>query len=68
MYMCIYTVCVIILLCPLLIHCVVPAAAVDSNFLPQYSMCFSELTDPNHKLMYGHFLRNESGRGDTIDR
>ena len=46
---------------------VVPLA-VEQGLLPQYTKCLLALQDQTHKLMFGHFLRVESGRGDTIDR
>jgi AP-5 complex subunit zeta-1 len=36
--------------------------------LPQYLECLTALQDQSNKLLFGHFLRNESGRGDTIDK
>ena len=42
--------------------------AIEQNLLPQYSVCLAALQNPSYKLMFGYFLRNESGRGDTIDR
>lgn len=42
--------------------------AIDQNLLPQYTKCLTAFQDPSHKLMFGHFLRSETGRGDTIDR
>jgi AP-5 complex subunit zeta-1 len=40
----------------------------DQNLLPQYNRCLASYQDTAHKLMFGHFLRSETGRGDTIDR
>ena len=38
------------------------------NMQPQYAACLATFQDPTHRLMFGHFLRSETGRGDTIDR
>jgi AP-5 complex subunit zeta-1 len=42
--------------------------SVLQNMLPQYLECLTALQDQSNKLLFGHFLRNESGRGDTIDK
>ena len=50
------------------IMCVSVPTVVDRHLLPQYMQSLSALQDQGYKLMFGHYLRNESGRGDTIDR
>lgn len=42
--------------------------AADLNLYPRYSKCLAAFQDGTYKLMFGHFLRSENGRGDTIDR
>ena len=42
--------------------------AVEQNLVVEHSTSLSALQDQSHKLMFRHFLRTESGRGDTIDR
>lgn len=34
----------------------------------QYTKCLAAFQDTTYKLMFGHFLRSENGKGDTIDR
>lgn len=41
---------------------------LDANTKPQFARCIAAFQEPSNKLMFGHFLRSESGRGDTIDR
>ena len=36
--------------------------------LSQYTKCLAAYQDATYKLMFGHFLRGENGKGDTIDR
>lgn len=45
----------------------VPTLA-DTNAIPQYTKCLTAYQDPAHRLMFGHYLRTETGKGDTIDR
>eukprot|EP00731_Ephydatia_muelleri_P028511 Em0020g155a len=40
----------------------------DANTKPLYARCIAAFQETTNKLMFGHFLRVESGRGDTIDR
>lgn len=50
------------------IHTHTVPSLLDTNMLPQYAKCLAAFQDSTHKLMFGHFLRTESGHGDTIDR
>ena len=40
----------------------------DPGLYPKYSKCLAAFQDSSYKLMFGHFLRSENGKGDTIDR
>lgn len=42
--------------------------AADYNPYPRYSKCLAAFQDGTYKFMFGHFLRSENGKGDTIDR
>lgn len=39
-----------------------------SELNPRYSKCLAAFQDGSYKFMFGHFLRSENGKGDTIDR
>ena len=38
------------------------------SLVAQYTKCLAAYQDATYKLMFGHFLRSENGKGDTIDR
>ena len=40
---------------------------VEPGLYPQYASCLAAFQDTTHRLMFGHFLRSENGKGDTID-
>ncbi len=40
----------------------------DAQQMQYNNKCMVAFQDPVHRLMFGHFLRSESGRGDTIDK
>jgi len=40
----------------------------DPGLYPNYAKCLAAFQDSTYKLMFGHFLRSENGKGDTIDR
>ena len=42
--------------------------AADVNLFPCYTKCLAAFQDATYKFMFGHFLRSENGKGDTIDR
>ena len=42
--------------------------STDINFSPCYAKSLAAFQDGTYKLMFGHFLRSENGKGDTIDK
>ncbi|XP_064407104.1 AP-5 complex subunit zeta-1-like [Halichondria panicea] len=45
-----------------------PGLADTGPQVSPYAKCLAAFQEPTHKLMFGHFQRSESGRGDTIDK
>ena len=51
-----------------LTHYIVPAGLSEQGACSAYVKSITAFCDPTFKLMFGHFLRDSVGRGDTIDK